>query len=530
MATAVAFAESGPNDYQLESERLERISSDLAATVCRIQAKLELDKQSLAAERQAIAAEREQVERLIRAAERAAAAAEQATGSTLQRSTGSSGQYDQVTSAALSATIGSTTVEAKAPAPNAPSIQKPDQLQAWPMAGSASGAQAPPPMPSRSPPPPAPERRPPPVNSTQTQPVNSTPTDVSATAASVEAGPRLKAPPMVARPSTRTALNSGPARVKEPPMRKTAELTTATAVAAVATATSTTTAVATEATAATTGATVATTVATEVTTSAGSDVGAVSPSAMQSAHTARGDIPIAVPDREDRLNGTDGSNRAAYAGEVCDQQASSSTELKGSKEERKEGRQGDSTFAGMVDDDFYDEDDYEVEMDEAAQWAAQVAGPPSKAPPAESPHYRVMPPPPKAEVLPDTTPLPPPLIDVPETTSPAEAASALEGAAQSLHSSSSSSRPAVAVKAMPSRNHPPAAAAGQGEVLGATNSPPNPIGKAAAASRYKAPPTALSASSSSASSSDIRPGQDQSTAAGTGNAPGSRVKAPPSQR
>lgn len=67
-----------------------------------------------------------------------------------------------------------------------------------------------------------------------------------------------------------------------------------------------------------------------------------------------------------------------------------------------------ASFSSATPTRVYDVEPEHEEEDEAAKWVAEVEGPPSKAPPPQSPFYRVMPAPLEAEQLTGSTQLPPP--------------------------------------------------------------------------------------------------------------------------
>lgn len=483
-------------DYGDEWQDLARLSEELRLAVCKIQAKLMAEKQYIAAERQAAAADRaaaaidrEQAAQLAQAAERVSAAAELVGGHASSWIAGNS------ESALAKAGCQSSCMPTPLAEHNAPCAQ----TLSMPVGGAVQPSA---PMPIRSPPP-MPERRPPPVNQDG---------DVPASVGSGSSAPRFKAPPVQGRkqnnsmPQAQTA--SMPARVKEPPRAKPTEC-----LSHIETGSSPTDGSAT------------------VNSELSREAHEMQQEAMASQSTAMS------------------NNGASSVGEAVGEAASSHE-----PRERPQQTDGASLAVNDLEDDL---EDIEEEDDEVARWAAQAPPPPNKAPPPESPHYRVMPPPPKATPLPDSTPLPPPGVPLDEESAgepqdgheQAASSQMLQGEIRSgPDTASSASVPRVAVKAMPGRSSASSEATSQPAQPGSSGAAPwpSPVGKAAA-SRYKAPPTVLSQSSSSASSSDARrdTAADAFPSAGSAGAggslhsssatasstlPASRVKAPPTHR
>jgi len=158
---------------------LARLSEELRLAVCKIQAKLTLERQSLAAQqaaaaidREAAAAERERAERLVKAAERIAMAS-----------------------------------ECREPAQGAPCpeplLQRPARREDGPVSSSSCNSEAPP-MPHRSPPP----SRQPAIAAGQPQ--------AQLLTEGVPGAGRVKAPPMARNTPGQV---SQPLRVKEPPRK-----------------------------------------------------------------------------------------------------------------------------------------------------------------------------------------------------------------------------------------------------------------------------------------------------------------------
>jgi len=503
----VADVQAVELDYGCAWEDLARLSEELRLAVCKIQAKLMADRQCIAAERQAAAADRaaaamdrEQAAQLAKAAERVSAAAELVGGHASSWLAGNS------ESAVAKAGNPSSCMPSSAAEHNAPCTQ-PLPVPA------ASTLQPCSPMPIRSPPP-MPERRPPPVNQEG---------DTAVVIGAGSSAPRVKAPPVQGRKNNsmlQAQAASLPARVKEPPRTKPTEFSSLVGTGS-------------------------------------------SPSEADGRATARSELSREAHEMEQEAMAPQGA-AVSSSGASCVVEAVGEADrgvapakAASSHEPREQPQQMDG--ASFAVDDFEDdlEDVEEEEDDEVARWAAQAPPPPNKAPPPESPHYRVMPPPPKATPLPDSTPLPPPGAPLDEESAgvpqdgheQAASSQMLQGEIRSvLDTASSASVPRVAVKAMPGRGSAssevtlqPAQPAQPGSSGAAPW--PSPVGKAAA-SRYKAPPTMLSQSSSSASSSDARretaadapslsAGAGGSLpASGTGSSalPASRVKAPPTHR
>jgi len=148
----------------------------------------------------------------------------------------------------------------------------------------------------------------------------------------------------------------------------------------------------------------------------------------------------------------------------------------------------------------------------ASNFASHTEQMPAKAPPAESPYYRVVPPPPKLLPDPESPPLPPAAGSEPPD--PAEE-SMVQSPPLSERTHGEMALPRAPAMATPGR-------VGAGEAA----SPFVPLGKAPA-SRYKSPPSVLS--QASAASFDKKAGSETP---GTSSSPllfaASRVKAPPS--
>lgn len=138
-----------------------------------------------------------------------------------------------------------------------------------------------------------------------------------------------------------------------------------------------------------------------------------------------------------------------------------------------------------------------------AIWAQEVEGPPSKAPPPQSPIYRVMPAPPEARSLNESMPLPPSADGRPETVLEATACVSARGA---------QSEPVVKYKAMPQRSPPPKcgggagsggepsplrawSAGGEGGPMGPPPAPASACVSPIESKRYKAPPAECASTS-----------------------------------
>eukprot|EP00931_Biecheleriopsis_adriatica_P092465 TRINITY_DN6626_c0_g1_i2.p1 TRINITY_DN6626_c0_g1~~TRINITY_DN6626_c0_g1_i2.p1 ORF type:complete len:543 (-),score=131.32 TRINITY_DN6626_c0_g1_i2:108-1652(-) len=514
MAAGVLVAEAVAPDYGLDCQDLARISEELRLAVCKIQARIAAERQSLAAERQAAAAdraaaaaERERAERLVCAVERvsercgASGGGQESSWSASKEAFIAAG--DRQSSASLTEQTSSGSVlAAKSGVLVKRPPQRPEQAPS-PLNGGYAQPNAvvgPPPMPSRNPPPAMPDRRPPAAQD-------------AAFPASAGTAPRLKAPPAQGRKPAASAApaitSSTPARVKEPPRRQPEG------------------------------------VAPPSSASAGQGDMSSSPQApgLDASEVGTGGselLPGSQTEVPEDATSRDGSGSATKAAEACgvDDFVGEAKGAPAASSHREQSHLND------LDDVDAEEMDDEDEIDEVDVWAAQAPPPPNK----------VMPPPPKATLLPDTAPLPPPaegLRTPPEEDREQTASSSQNLAGGSEPSSSPPARPAV--KASPSGR----AGASSESSSAAAPWPSNPVGKAAA-SRYKAPPATMQSQSSAsssvghaeASSSDTRretaveaspgtssaasvpsasaaPSSEQAPSSGV---PASRVKAPPSQR
>eukprot|EP00930_Biecheleria_cincta_P005339 TRINITY_DN106261_c0_g1_i1.p1 TRINITY_DN106261_c0_g1~~TRINITY_DN106261_c0_g1_i1.p1 ORF type:complete len:507 (+),score=111.09 TRINITY_DN106261_c0_g1_i1:128-1648(+) len=491
-------------DYGCEWQDLARLSEELRLAVCKIQSKLMAERQCIAAERKAAAADRaaaamdrEQAAQLAQAAERVSAAAELVGGHASSWLAGNRESALAKTGSPSSCVPLSSSSEHNAPC-----------TQPHPILPCS-------PMPSRSPPP-MPERRPPPVNQDG---------DTTAVVGAGSSAPRVKAPPVQGRKQNNSMLQtqapSLPARVKEPPRTKPTDFSSH--------------------------------MGTSSSPSEGDGRATISSELSREAHEMEQE---AMASQGAAVSSTGASCVGEAVGET--DRGAAPAKAASSHEPREQPQQTDGASVAVNDLEDDLDDVEEEEDDEVARWAAQAPPPPNKAPPPESPHYRVMPPPPKATPLPDSTPLPPagmPLDEAPSGVpqdghEQAASSQMLQAEVRSVpDTASSASVPRVAVKAMPGRGSAssevtsqPAQPAQSGSSAAAPW--PSPVGKAAA-SRYKAPPTMLSQSSSSASSSDARrepaadappgsagAGGSLPSGSGTGSSalPASRVKAPPTHR
>jgi len=183
---------------------------------------------------------------------------------------------------------------------------------------------------------------------------------------------------------------------------------------------------------------------------------------------------------------------------VCQSHEAVVQQQSNQQEKRCEQRWADSEPSGG--DEFDQRGDILDSLGADAMWAQEVEGPPSKAPPPQSPIYRVMPAPPEARALNETMPLPPSTEDQAETSPEATPRSSAPTTLPKYKAMPSRAPPPkCGVSAVSGReSSPPSAWSVNGGENGSVGPPPAPSSTRAAPvepKRYKAPPAECAFSS-----------------------------------